>query len=197
MKEFRYLSALDLQNRVRAISKEVIRSRAGAAMLSKIYASVGGAFVGALLVWFLAHSYYSEKIERIYADYEASAAWQDRDALEQQLWTEHNLQDLLSSAETQVANDYATIENQYAAYFGAAPLGLQYQNGDGSHACTLSDSSRTSGAAAETCSCRRIEQAYNNLKQQCGLIAKERDQLAVDRNELITLYEQVRASYGN
>lgn len=166
-------------------------------MLQKIYIGLGGAFLGALLVWFLAHSYYEEKIERIYAETEAIALSLDQNALENQLWTEHNLQDLLSSAETRVANDYATIENQYAAYFGAAPLGLQYQNGDGSHACTLSDSSGASGKTSEACDCGRIEQAYNNLKQQCGLIAKERDQLAVDRNELITLYERVRASYGN
>lgn len=170
-------------------------------MLSKIYASVGGAFVGALLVWFLAHSYYSEKIDRIYADYEASAAWQDRDAIEQQMWTEHNLQDMLNSAESQVVNDYATIDAQYASYFGAVSdysLGLhQQQNDNRSDTSEMSNTSRTSGAAAETCSCRRIEQAYNNLKQQCGILAKERDQLAADRNELITIYEQVRASYGN
>lgn len=170
-------------------------------MLSKIYTSLGGAFVGALLVWFLAHSYYAEKIERIYAEHEAAAAAQDRDAIEQQMWTEHNLQDMLNSAESQVVNDYATIDEQYAAHFGAVSdysLGLhQQQNDNGSDATKMPNTSRTSGAAAETCSCRRIEQAYNDLKQQCGILAKERDQLAVDRNELITIYEQVRASYGN
>ena len=102
-----------------------------------------------------------------------------------------------NTEEGQALDAYAAIHFKFDSISSTSTDRLQLQNSDDSNSPALSNTAGAASTAPAACDCRRIRQTYNNLKQQCGLLAKERDEIAVDRNELIKIYNQVRAHYGN
>lgn len=167
-------------------------------MPSRIYAFIALAVASALFTFTVTQRYYVEKIERIYAEYEAKAKADDLQNLQKQRATEQLQLNVLNSIEDEALTEHDKITFKFNAFSSDTDsYSLQHSNRNSDSAPTLSGTSATSGKISESCDCGRLRQTYNNLKRTCGVIAKERDEIAVDRNELIRLYNQVRATYGN
>lgn len=167
-------------------------------MLSRIYAFIAVTVASALFTFTVTQRYYVEKIERIYAETDAKAKADDLQNLQEQRATEQLQLNVLNSIEDEALTEHDKINFRFNAFAtGADSYSLQHQNSNGDGAPALSDTSTASGKTSESCDCGRLGQAYNRLKRTCGIIAKERDEIAVDRNELVRLYNQVRATYGN
>lgn len=167
-------------------------------MPSRIYAFIALAVASALFTFTVTQRYYVEKIERIYAEAEAKAKADDLQNLQKQRATEQLQLNVLNSIESEALTEHEEINSKFSAFtFSADSYSLQHSNHNGDGASALSDTSTASGKTSKSCDCGRLRQTYNNLKRTCGVLAKERDEIAVDRNELIRLYNQVRATYGN
>lgn len=167
-------------------------------MLSRIYAFVAVTLASALFTFTVTQRYYVEKIERIYAEYEAKAKADDLQNLQKQRATEQLQLNVLNSIEGEALTEHDKITFKFNAFASNADTySLWHQNSNSDSAPTLSSTSAASGKTSESCDCGRLRQTYNNLKRTCGVLAKERDEIAVDRNELVRLYNQVRATYGN
>lgn len=167
-------------------------------MPSRIYALIALAVASALFTFTVTQRYYVEKIERIYAESEAKAKADDLQNLQKQRATEQLQLNVLNSIEGEALTEHEKINSKFSAFtFGADSYSLQHSNRNSDGAPALSDTTTASSKISESCDCGRLRQTYNNLKRNCGIIAKERDEIAVDRNELIRLYNQVRATYGN
>lgn len=167
-------------------------------MLSRIYAFIAVTVASALFTFTVTQRYYVEKVERIYAEADAKAKADDLQNLQKQRATEQLQLNVLNSIEDEALTEHDKITFKFNAFAtGADSYSLQHQNSSGDGAPALPDTSTASSKTSKSCDCGRLRQTYNNLKQQCGLIAKERDEIAVDRNELVRLYNQVRATYGN
>ena len=167
-------------------------------MPSRIYAFIAVTLASALFTFTATQRYYVEKIERIYAEYEAKAKADDLQNLQKQQATEQLQLNVLNSIEGEALTEHEEINSKFSTFtFSADPYSLQHQNSNGDRASALSGTSTASSKTSESCDCGRLRQTYNRLKRTCGVLAKERDEIAVDRNELIRLYNQVRATYGN
>ena len=167
-------------------------------MPSRIYAFIAVTLASALFTFTVTQRYYVEKIERIYAEAEAKAKADDLQNLQKQRSTEQLQLNVLNSIEDEALTEHEAINSKFSAFtFSADSYSLQHSNRNSDSAPALSDTPTASGKTSERCDCGRLRQTYNNLKRTCGIIAKERDEIAVDRNELIRLYNQVRATYGN
>lgn len=167
-------------------------------MLSRIYAFIAITVASALFTFTATQRYYVEKIERIYAEYEAKAKADDLQNLQKQRATEQQQLSVLNSIESEALTEHDEITFKFNAFAtNADTYSLWYQNNNGDSSPALSGSSPAATKASTACDCGRLRQTYNNLKRTCGVLAKERDEIAVDRNELIRLYNQVRATYGN
>ena len=167
-------------------------------MPSRIYAFIAITLASALFTFTATQRYYVEKIERIYAEAEAQAKADDLQNLQKQRATEQLQLNVLNSIEDEALTEHDKITFKFNAFASNADsYGLQHQNSNSDGAPALSDTPTASSKTSKSCDCGRLRQTYNNLKRTCGVIAKERDEIAVDRNELIRLYNQVRATYGN
>lgn len=167
-------------------------------MLSRIYAFIAITVASALFTFTVTQRYYVEEIERIYAETEAKAKADDLQNLQKQRATEQLQLNVLNSIESEALTEHEEINSKFSAFtFSADSYSLQHQNGSSDSATALSDTTTASGKISERCDCGRLGQAYSRLKRTCGILAKERDEIAVDRNELVRLYNQVRATYGN
>lgn len=167
-------------------------------MLSRIYAVIAITVASALFTFTATQRYYVEKIERIYAETESKAKADDLQNLQKQRASEQLQLNVLNSIEGEALTEHEEINSKFSAFtFSADPYSLQHSNRNSDSAPALSDTSTAPGKTSESCDCGRLGQAYNRLKRTCGIIAKERDEIAVDRNELVRLYNQVRATYGN
>lgn len=167
-------------------------------MLSRIYVFIAIIVASALFTFTVTQRYYVEKIERIYAEAEAKTKADDLQNLQKQRATEQLQLNVLNSIEGEAITEHEAINSKFSAFtFSADSYSLQHSNRNSDGAPALSDTSTASSKISESCDCGRLRQTYNNLKRTCGIIAKERDEIAVDRNELIRLYNQVRATYGN
>ena len=167
-------------------------------MPSRIYAFVAVTLASALFTFTVTQRYYVEKIERIYAEYEAKAKADDLQNLQKQRATEQQQLSVLNSIESEALTEHDKITFKFNAFAtNADTYSLWHQNSNGDGASALSDTSTAASKISESCDCGRLRQTYNNLKRTCGVLAKERDEIAVDRNELVRLYNQVRATYGN
>ena len=166
-------------------------------MLNRLYQILIGLASGALITFLIAHSYYTEKIQRIYAELEVKAKTEDLNNLQKQRDTENYFINLQNAVEGQALNDYEQISVKFKSFaFSPDPDSLQQQTNTSDNATALSGSSSAASQTAAACDCGRLRQTYNNLKRTCGILAKERDELAVDKNELVKLYNTVRAQYG-
>lgn len=167
-------------------------------MLSRIYAFIAITVASALFTFTVTQRYYVEKVERIYAEADAKAKADDLQNLQKQRATEQLQLNVLNSIEDGALTEHDKITFKFNAFAtGADSYSLQHQNSNGDSAPALSDTSTASGKISESCDCGRFRPTYNRLKRTCGILAKERDEIAVDRNELVRLYNQVRATYGN
>ncbi len=167
-------------------------------MLSRIYAFIALTVASALFTFTVTQQYYVEKIERIYAEADAKAKADDLQNLQKQRATEQLQLNVLNSIEDETLTEHDKITFKFNAFAtGTDSYSLQYQNRNSDSAPTLPDTSTASDKTSESCDCGRLGQTYNRLKRTCGILAKERDEIAVDRNELVRLYNQVRATYGN
>lgn len=167
-------------------------------MLSRIYAFIAITVASALFTFTVTQRYYVEKIERIYAEADAKAKADDLQNLQKQRATEQQQLSVLNSIESEALTEHEEINSKFSAFtFGAEPYSLQHSNHNSDSAPALSNTSTASSKTSKSCDCGRLRQTYSRLKRNCGIIAKERDEIAVDRNELIRLYNQVRATYGN
>ena len=166
-------------------------------MLSRIYAVIAITVASALFTFTVTQRYYVEKIERIYAETESKAKADDIQNLQKQRATEQLQLNVLNSIEGEALTEHEEINSKFSAFtFGADSYGLQHQNSNSDSASALSDTSTASGKTSKSCDCGRLRPTYNNLKRNCGILAKERDEIAVDKNELVKLYNTVRAQYG-
>ncbi len=167
-------------------------------MLSRIYAVIAIVVASALFTFTVTQRYYVEKIERIYAETESKAKADDLQNLQRQRATEQLQLNVLNSIESEALTEHEEINSKFSTFtFSADSYSLQHQNRNSDSAPALPNTSTASGKTSESCDCGRLRQTYSRLKRNCGIIAKERDEIAVDRNELIRLYNQVRATYGN
>ena len=167
-------------------------------MPSRIYVFVAVTLASALFTFTVTQRYYVEKIERIYAEAEAKAKADDLQNLQKQRATEQLQLNVLNSIESEALTEHDQITFKFNAFSsGTDSYGLQHSNRNSDGATALSDTSAASSKISESCDCGRLRQTYNRLKRNCGILAKERDEIAVDLNELIRLYNQVRATYGN
>jgi hypothetical protein len=167
-------------------------------MLSRIYAFIAITVASALFTFTVTQRYYVEKVERIYAEADAKAKADDLQNLQKQRATEQLQLNVLNSIEDEALTEHDKITFKFNAFAtGADPYGLQHQNSSSDSATALSDTPTAALKISESCDCGRFRQTYNRLKRTCGILAKERDEIAVDRNELVRLYNQVRATYGN
>ena len=167
-------------------------------MLSRIYVFIAIIVASALFTFTATQRYYVEKIERIYAETESKAKADDIQNLQKQRATELLQLNVLNSIEDEALTEHDKITFKFNAFASNADTySLQHQNRNSDSAPALSDTSTAATKASTACDCGRLRQTYSRLKRNCGIIAKERDEIAVDRNELIRLYNQVRATYGN
>ena len=167
-------------------------------MFSRIYAFVAVTLASAMFTFMATQRYYVEKIERIYAEYEAKAKADDLQNLQKQRAAEQLQLNVLNSIESEALTEHDKITFKFNAFANNADTySLWHQNSNSDGAPALPDTSTASSKTSKSCDCGRLRQTYNNLKQTCGVLAKERDEIAVDRNELIRLYNQVRATYGD
>ena len=167
-------------------------------MPSRIYAFIAITLASALFTFTVTQRYYVEKIERIYAEAEAKSKADDLQNLQKQRATEQLQLNVLNSIEGEALTEHEEINSKFSTFtFSADSYSLQHSNRNSDSAPALSGTTSAAIQTAAACDCGRLRQTYNNLKRTCGVLAKERDEIAVDRNELIRLYNQVRATYGN
>lgn len=167
-------------------------------MLSRIYAVIAITVASALFAFTATQRYYVEKIERIYAETESKAKADDLQNLQKQRATEQLQLNVLNSIEDEALTEHEEINSKFSSFtFSADPYSLQHSNRSSDSDPALSGTSAAPSKTSKSCDCGRLGQAYSRLKRNCGILAKERDEIAVDRNELIRLYNQVRATYGN
>lgn len=166
-------------------------------MPSRIYAFIAITLASALFTFTVTQRYYVEKIERIYAEAEAKAKADDLQNLQKQRATEQLQLNVLNSIEDEALTEHEEINSKFSTFtFSADSYSLQQQDHTSDNATALSGATPAASQTAAACDCGRLRQTYNNLKRTCGILAKERDELAVDKNELVKLYNQVRAQYG-
>lgn len=148
----------------------------------QIYAVIAALFIGGLLGHTYTKHYYEAEIAKISA--EAMAA--DVKALETQIKTERDYKDVQDKAEKAALADYDDISRKYSLALSRGVL----ESSRSTDPAEVSNTTATANQTAKTCNCGRLRQNYENLRRDCLLIAKERDELAVDRNELIRLYRR-------
>ena len=150
----------------------------------QIYAVIAALFIGGLLGHTYTKHYYEAEIAKISA--EAMAA--DVKALETQIKTEKEYQNVQDKAEATAMADYASIGAKYLSALSRGVL----ESSRSTDPAKVSNTTATASQTAKACNCGRLRQNYENLRRDCLLIAKERDELAVDRNELIRLYQSIK-----
>ena len=150
----------------------------------QIYAVIAALFIGGLLGHTYTKHYYEAEIAKLNA--EAMAA--DVKALETQIKTEREYQDVQDRAEKTALADYASIGAKYSLALSRGVL----ESSRSTDPAKVSNRATPASQTTATCNCGRLRQNFENLRKNCLLIAKERDELAVDRNELIRLYQSVK-----
>ena len=149
-----------------------------------IIAAVSAFCLGCLLGHTYTKHYYEAEIAKLNA--EGMAA--DVKALETQIKTEKEYQNVQDKAEKTALADYDDISRKFSLALSRGVL----ESSRSTDPTKVSNTTATASQTAKTCNCGRSRQDYENLRRDCLLIAKERDELAVDRNELIRLYQSIK-----
>lgn len=150
----------------------------------QIYAVIAALFIGGLL----GHTYTKHYYEAEIAKLNAEAMTADVKALEEKQKTEKDYKDVQDKAEATAMADYASIGAKYLSALSRGVL----ESSRSTDTTKMPDSTSPTSQTASPCNCGRLRQNYENLRRDCLLIAKERDELAVDRNELIRLYQAIK-----
>ena len=150
----------------------------------QIYAVIAALVIGGLLGHTYTKHYYEAEIAKINA--EAMAA--DVKALEEKQKAEKEYQNVQDKAEKTALADYDDISRKYSLALSRGVL----ESSRSTDSAEVPNTTATTSQTAKTCNCGRLRQNYENLRKDCLLIAKERDELAVDRNELIRLYQSIK-----
>ena len=153
-----------------------------------IIAAVSAFCLGCLLGHTYTKHYYEAEIAKLHAQSMAA----DVKALEEKQKTEKEYQNVQNTAETDAMADYASIGAKYSLALSRSRGVLESSRS--TDTTKVSNTTATANQTAKTCNCGRSRQDYENLRKDCLLIAKERDELAVDRNELIKLYQSSMAN---
>ena len=150
----------------------------------QIYAVIAALVIGGLLGHTYTKHYYEAEIAKLNA--EGMAA--DVKALETQIKTEKEYQNVQDKAEKTALADYDDISRKFSLALSRGVL----ESSRSTDPAKVSDTTTTTSQTTKACNCGRLRQNYENLRKDCLLIAKERDELAVDRNELIRLYQSIK-----
>ena len=150
----------------------------------QIYAVIAALVIGGLLGHTYTKHYYEAEIAKLNA--EGMAA--DVKALETQIKTERDYKDVQDKAEATAMADYDDISRKFSLALSRGVL----ESSRSTDTTKVSDRATTTSQTTKACNCGRLRQNYENLRRDCLLIAKERDELAVDRNELIRLYQAIK-----
>ena len=150
----------------------------------QIYAVIAALLIGGLLGHTYTKHYYEAEIAKLHAQSIAA----DVKALEEKQKTEKDYKDVQDKAEKTALADYASIGAKYSLALSRRVL----ESSRSTDPAKVSNTTATASQAAKACNCGRLRQNYENLRRDCLLIAKERDELAVDRNELIRLYQSTQ-----
>ena len=150
----------------------------------QIYAVIAALVIGGLLGHTYTKHYYEAEIAKINAE----AMTADVKALEEKQKTEKDYKNVQDKAEATAMADYASIGAKYLSALSRGVL----DKSRSTDPAKVSDSTSSTSQTASPCNCGRLRQNYENLRRDCLLIAKERDELAVDRNELIRLYQATK-----
>lgn len=154
-------------------------------MNSQVIIAVSSIFFGGLLFGHtLTQCYYEAEIAKLNA--ESMAA--DVKALEEKQKTEKDYKNVQDKAEKTALADYDDISRKYSLALSRGVL----ESSRSTDPAKVSNTTATASQTASPCNCGRLRQNYENLRKDCLLIAKERDELAVDRNELIRLYQSIK-----
>ena len=148
-----------------------------------IIAAVSAFCLGCLLGHTYTKHYYEAEIAKLHAQSVAA----DVKALEEKQKTEKDYKDVQDKAEKNALADYASIGAKYSLALSRGVL----ESSRSTDPTKVSNTTATASQTASPCNCGRLRQNYENLRKDCLLIAKERDELAVDRNELIKLYNSI------
>ena len=149
-----------------------------------IIAAISVFCLGCLLGHTYTKHYYEAEIAKLHVQGMAA----DVRALETQIKTEKDYKDVQDKAEKTALADYASIGAKYSLALSRGVL----ESSRSTDPTKVSDSTPSTSQTASPCNCGRLRQNYANLRSNCLLIAKERDELAVDKNELIRLYQAVK-----
>lgn len=150
----------------------------------QIYAVIAALVIGGLLGHTYTKHYYEAEIAKLNA--EGMAA--DVKALETQITTERDYKNVQDKAEATAMADYDDISRKFSLALSRGVL----ESSRSTDPAKVSNTTATASQTAKACNCGRLRQNYENLRRDCLLIAKERDELAVDRNELIRLYQAIK-----
>ena len=149
----------------------------------QIFAAISAFCLGCLL----GHTYTRHCYEAEIVKLNAKAMTADVKALETQIKTERDYKDVQDKAEATAMADYDDISRKYSLALSSGML----ESSRSTDPTKVSDSTSPTSQTTAACNCGRSRQDYENLRKNCLLIAKERDELAVDRNELIKLYNSI------
>ena len=150
----------------------------------QIFAAVSAFCLGCLLGHTYTKHYYEAETAKLHAQGMAA----DVKALEEKQKTEKEYQNVQDRAEKTALADYASISAKYSLALSRGVL----ESSRSTDTTKVSNTTATASQTTAACNCGRLRQNFENLRRDCLLIAKERDELAVDRNELIRLYRSIR-----
>lgn len=150
----------------------------------QIYAVIAALLIGGLLGHTYTKHYYEAEVAKLHAQSMVA----DVKALEEKQKTEREYKDVQDKAEKTALANYDDISRKYSLALSHGVL----ESSRSTDTTKVSNTTATTSETAKTCNCGRSRQDYKNLRKDCLLIAKERDELAVDRNELIKLYQSIK-----
>ena len=150
----------------------------------QIYAVIVAFFIGGLLGHTYTKHYYEAEVAKLHAQ----SMTADVRQLENQIKTEREYKDVQDKAEKTALADYASIGAKYSLALSRGVL----DKSRSTDTTKMPNTAATTSQTTSPCNCGRLRQNFENLRKDCLLIAKERDELAVDRNELIKLYQSVK-----
>lgn len=140
--------------------------------------------IGALMGHTFTKHYYEAQI----AEIKAEALTQDVKALENKHAVEQIFKNAQDEHEQTAQGQYLIIRDKYNS--AIADDGL-YNEGGSTNAPTVPGCAVVTCKVTDSSEYRRLRQDYDHLKRRCLQVARERDEIAVDRNELIQLYQSI------
>ncbi len=140
-------------------------------------------FVGVLTGHIFTKHYYDNLI----LEMSNAALKADAVNLVKQRETEQNYIYVQNATEQSVKSDLDTVNRMYERALAYSVLKSEGSN----NTTKVSNTAPSTSKTADTCNCGRIRQNLEVVRKHLIEIAKERDTLAIERNECVKLYESV------